>query len=76
MSALAISLITFAVIFTGALLGMLVRAILPEPHLSTDSRDVVRLGTGLIATLAALVLGLLIRRQKARSIRKALKSSR
>jgi hypothetical protein len=39
---------------------MLLRAVLPEPHLNTDSRDVVRLGTGLLATLAALVIGLLI----------------
>jgi hypothetical protein len=54
------SLIAFAFIFGGALLGMVLRAILPEPHLSADSKDVVRLGSGLIATLAALVLGLLI----------------
>jgi hypothetical protein len=33
---------------------------LPEHHLSEDSKDVVRLGTGLIATISALVLGLLI----------------
>jgi hypothetical protein len=33
---------------------------LPEHHLSTDSKDVVKLGTGLLATMAALVLGLLI----------------
>src|SRR5438876_9986056 len=39
---------------------MLLRAVLPEPHLNADSRDVVRLGTGLLATLAALVIGLLI----------------
>jgi hypothetical protein len=60
MSALAISLITFAFVFGGALLGMFLRAVLPEHHLSPDSRDVVKLGTGLIATMAALVLGLLI----------------
>ena len=60
MSTTAISLIAFAFIFSDALLGMLLRAILPEPHLSADSKDVVRLGAGLIATLAALVLGLLI----------------
>lgn len=60
MSALTLSLVAFAVIFGGALLGILLRAVLPEPHLNADSRDVVRLGTGLLATLAALVLGLLI----------------
>ena len=35
-------------------------AVLPEHHLSQESKDVVKMGTGLIATLAALVLGLLI----------------
>ena len=39
---------------------MLLRKALPEDHLSADSKDMVRLGTGLIATMAALVLGLLI----------------
>jgi hypothetical protein len=52
--------IAFALIFSGALLGMLLRLVLPEPHLSSDTKDVVRLSTGLIATLAALVLGLLV----------------
>jgi len=33
---------------------------LPEEHLSESTKDVVRLGTGLIGTIAALVLGLLI----------------
>jgi Protein of unknown function (DUF4239) len=59
-SALTLSLVAFVVIFGGALLGMLLRAVLPEPHLNADSKDVVRLGTGLLATLAALVIGLLI----------------
>ena len=55
-----ISLIALAVIFGGALLGMFLRVRLPESHLSTDTRDVVRLGTGLIGTLSALVVGLMI----------------
>jgi 4-amino-4-deoxy-L-arabinose transferase-like glycosyltransferase len=33
---------------------------LPEHHLASDSRDVVKLGIGLIGTMAALVLGLLV----------------
>jgi hypothetical protein len=56
MNAIALSCITFACISGGALLGMF----LPGHHLSTDDKDVVRLGTGLIGTIAALVLGLLI----------------
>jgi hypothetical protein len=39
---------------------MLFRTVLPEEHLSTDTKDVVKLGIALIATMAALVLSLLI----------------
>jgi hypothetical protein len=42
------------------LLGMFLRLVLPEHHLNDESRDAVKLGIGMIATLAALVLGLLI----------------
>src|SRR5882724_6580994 len=60
MSAIALSCITFICISGGVLLGMFLRNTLAEHHLSTDAKDVVRLGTGLIGTIAALVLGLLI----------------
>lgn len=60
MSELAISLIAFSCIFGGMLLGMFLRGVLPEHHLSNESKDGLKLGTGMIATLAALVLGLLI----------------
>src|SRR5215468_7568563 len=60
MSAAAISCIAFACVLGGAMLGMFLRVSLPEHHLSTDSKDFLKLGTGLIATMAALVLGLLI----------------
>ncbi len=60
MSPLTMSLIVFACIASGALLGMFLRSTLPGHHLSADAKDVVRLGTGLIGTIAALVLGLLI----------------
>jgi hypothetical protein len=56
---LVIAGIVFACTFGGAALGMFLRTVLPEPHLSADSKDVVKLGTGLVATMAALVLGLL-----------------
>ena len=60
MSSIAISSIVFACVFGGAILGMSIRAILPQHHLSSDSKDVVKLGMGIVATLSALVLGLLI----------------
>jgi Na+/H+ antiporter NhaC len=60
MSSIAISSIVFACVFGGAILGMSIRAILPQHHSSSDSKDVVKLGMGTVATLSALVLGLLI----------------
>lgn len=60
MSPIAVSLIALAVILAGALFGALLRRTLPKHHLADDTRDYVRLGTGLITTIAALVLGLLI----------------
>ena len=60
MSEITLGWIVFACAFGGVLLGMVLRAVLPEHHLSTDSKDVVKLGMGLLATMAALVLSLLI----------------
>ena len=54
------SLIVFACVFGGALFGLLLRAILPEHHLSKETQDIVKLGMGLVGTMAALVLGLLV----------------
>jgi len=55
-----IALIVFACLFGSALLGSYVRERLPSHHLSDDSVTVVKLATGLIATMSALVLGLLV----------------
>ena len=60
MSAIAISGIAFASIFGAAVLSMLLRSILPDRYLSAGSKEVVGLGTGLIATMSAVLLGLLI----------------
>jgi hypothetical protein len=60
MSSLAVSGIVFACIAGGTVLGMILRAFLPEKHLSAETRDLVKLGMGLIGTMTALVLGLLI----------------
>jgi len=50
----------FACVFGGGLLGVFLRAALPESHLSADSKASVTLGMGLVGTMTALVLGLLI----------------
>ena len=60
MSSLVIALIVLTCVFGSALLDQRLRAVLPEAHLSADAKDVVKLATGLVATMSALVLGLLI----------------
>ncbi|VVP21358.1 hypothetical protein [Pseudomonas fluorescens] len=60
MSHFLIALIAFACVFGSALLGLYVRKVLPAHHLSDESISVVKQAIGLIATMAALVLGLLI----------------
>lgn len=60
MNHLVIALIVFVCVFGSSLVGMWARAILPPHHLSDQSISVVKMATGLIATMAALVLGLLV----------------
>ncbi len=60
MNSFTISSAVFACVFGGALIGLLLRAALPQHHLGTDSKDVVKLGMGLVATMSALLLGLLV----------------
>jgi hypothetical protein len=59
-SSLTIALISMACLSGGIVLGAILRAILPEHHLRDDSKEVVKTAAGLILTLAALVLGLLV----------------
>jgi hypothetical protein len=60
MTPMMIATVAFACIFGGALLTMLLAKALPDHHLRPESKDAVKLGLGFLATLAALVLGLLI----------------
>lgn len=60
MSSIAVAALVFGCTFLGALAGLLLHARLPDHHLEGDSKDVIKLVMGLIATVAALVLGLLI----------------
>jgi hypothetical protein len=54
------SLAVFVVILAGIVGGAVLRHNLPNEHLTGDSKDMIRLGSGLVGTIAALVLGLLI----------------
>ena len=54
------SVIVFAVLLTALALGKWIRGLLPEHHLNADSKDTVKLATGLVGTMTALVLGLLV----------------
>ena len=60
MSSLLVAVVALACLLAGALLGMALRARLPERHLGEDTMDVIKLAAGFMATLAALILGLLI----------------
>lgn len=53
-------MVVFAVVVGAAWLGAFFRGVLPKHHLSDESKDIVKIGIGLIATLSALVLGLLV----------------
>lgn len=59
-SELLIAVIVCACVIGGALLGLRLRRVLPEHHMSEESRQIVNVAIGLIATLSALVLGLLV----------------
>ena len=60
MNSIFVSSTVFAFVFAGALAGMALRRALPDDHLGSDAKDVLKLAIGLIATMAALVLGMLV----------------
>jgi len=57
-SAIVVGSLTLVCTFVGALLGMHIKGMLPPAHVTKESQDVVRLGMGLVATMTALLLGL------------------
>jgi hypothetical protein len=60
LNSMMVCAIAFVTVFGAALLGMVLRTVLPEHHLNAEARDVVKLGMGLVATMAALVLSLVL----------------
>jgi hypothetical protein len=60
MNALSIAVIVCGCCFGAGLIGLFLHRVIPIQHLDSDSKDAVKLVMGLIATIAALVLSLLI----------------
>jgi hypothetical protein len=60
MNGTAIALISAGCIFSGTLLGLAPRRMLPDHHLADDSKDAIKIGAGMISMMSALVLGLLV----------------
>ena len=60
MSTTITATIVTACLFSAVLLGMRTRRFLPEHHLNADTKDAVKLAMGLVATMSALLLGLLV----------------
>ena len=52
--------VTATCLLVAVWLGMRIRRLLPAHHLSADTKDTVKLAMGLVATMSALVLGLLV----------------
>src|SRR5260370_16927422 len=67
MDSTVVGAIVFAVLFGAGLFGVRVRAALPEDHLSTETKDAVKVGVGLLATRAAPDLGHLVASTKGAS---------
>jgi len=55
-----ISVIIFASVVGAVLIGRMLARLLPKDHLSADTKDTVKLAMGLLATMSALLLGLLV----------------
>jgi len=60
LTAVTVALGTFIVILVGMCFGVFLRTNLPERYLGDKTAETVKLSAGVIATLAALTLGLLI----------------
>jgi len=54
------ALIVLGCLVGAVLVGRIIRRLLPDQHLSSDSRDGIKLALGLVSTMSALVLGLLV----------------
>src|SRR4029450_6600740 len=54
------SLVVFGCLVGAGVIGITIRGLLPQAHLSSETKDAVKVAMGLVATMSALVLGLLV----------------
>jgi hypothetical protein len=67
MNAITIGMLVTGCVFGAGLAGVLLHPRLPQPHLTRETQDVVKLGIGMLSVLSSLVLGLLIATAKGSS---------
>jgi hypothetical protein len=60
MKAILVSWTVFVVVFSGGYAGIALRPLLADSQLGPDAKDIIRLATGLLVTMTALVLGMLV----------------
>ena len=60
MNSTVAAVIITACLLAAVLLGIRLRRLLPSEHLNQDTRDSIKIAMGLVATMTALVLGLLV----------------
>src|SRR5262249_15324602 len=65
MNTLLVTTILAATLLGALFLGRMLRSLLPAEHLSAESKDAVKVAMGMVATMTALLLGLLVSSAKA-----------
>src|SRR5512139_1864927 len=60
MSSQLIATVILACMLIGMVLGSSLRLVLPDDHTQADSKDILMTSAGMMATLIALIIGLLV----------------
>ena len=60
MNAITVNLVVALCVFAGGVIGLALHHVMPKTHLTRETQEVIRLGTGMLPVIASLVLGLLI----------------
>jgi hypothetical protein len=60
MNSTSVALVAFGALFGSALIGVFLKSRMSTQHLSSEAKDTVKLAMGLVASMTALVLGLLV----------------